>query len=267
MNSGAGILVGNGARVVGCDLHHNGQTGIAGEGNDIRIENNRIWANNIYGFDYKWEAGGVKLATSDGVVLRGNRVFDNVGPGLWCDIGCRNVLYENNIVERNHDAGIFHEISFNAVIRNNSASNNGLDADPDWFWGADILISASQDVEVTGNTLTVRPGGCGIMLIDQGRVTGQRRAIQDPRQHNSPERFDLRGRALRGRHFRHRARQCELLDHHRRQQSLRRQCLPCPDEQGGAVSLGAPSLELGWAARGWVGAERPADVLLTRWAR
>jgi hypothetical protein len=26
-------------------------------------------------------------------------------------------------------------------------------------------------VEVTGNTLTVRPGGCGIILIDQGRTT------------------------------------------------------------------------------------------------
>ena len=171
LNSGAGIVIGNGAKVLSSNLHHNGQTGIAGEGNNVLIENNLISANNIYGFDYKWEAGGVKLATSDGVVMRGNQVTDNVGPGLWCDIGCRNVLYENNIVERNHDAGIFHEISFNAVIRNNTAANNGLDADPDWFWGADILLSASQGVEVTGNRVTVRPGGCGIMLIDQGRTT------------------------------------------------------------------------------------------------
>jgi parallel beta-helix repeat protein len=171
LNSGAGVVIGNGAKVLASSLHHNGQTGIAGEGNDVVIENNSISANNIYGFDYKWEAGGVKLASSDGVVMRGNHVFDNVGPGLWCDIGCRNVTYEDNVVERNHDAGIFHEISFGAVIRNNTAGNNGLDADPDWFWGADILISASQGVEVTGNTLTVRSGGCGIMLIDQGRVT------------------------------------------------------------------------------------------------
>ena len=56
LNSGAGIVVGNGERVLYCDLHHNGQTGIAGEGNHIRIENNRIWANNIYGFDFTWEA-------------------------------------------------------------------------------------------------------------------------------------------------------------------------------------------------------------------
>ena len=169
LNSGAGILVGNGTRVTGSDVHHNGQTGIAGEGNDVRIENNRIWANNIYGFDFTWEAGGVKLASSDGVVLRGNHVHDNIGRGLWCDIDCRNVLYENNVVEGNRDTGIFHEISFNAVIRDNVVRRNGMDRT--WFWGADISLAASQDVEVYGNTITVRPGGCGIMLIDQGRTT------------------------------------------------------------------------------------------------
>ena len=75
LNSGAGIVIGNGAKVLSSNLHHNGQTGIAGEGNDVLIENNLISANNIYGFDYKWEAGGVKLATSDGVVMRGNQVY------------------------------------------------------------------------------------------------------------------------------------------------------------------------------------------------
>ena len=45
-----------------CDIHHNGQIGIAGDGKDILIEGNRIWSNNIYGFDSDWEAGGVKIA-------------------------------------------------------------------------------------------------------------------------------------------------------------------------------------------------------------
>ena len=65
-NSGAGIGIGTGGRVRDCDIHHNGQIGIAGHGRDILIENNRIWSNNIYGFDYTWEAGGVKIALSDG---------------------------------------------------------------------------------------------------------------------------------------------------------------------------------------------------------
>ena len=168
LNSGAGIAVGTGSRVRGCDIHHNGQIGITGAGRDVVVEDNQVWANNIRGFLSGWEAGGVKLALGNGVVFRRNHIRDNRGPGLWCDINCRNVLYEGNIVERNHGAGIFHEISYNAVIRNNIVHHNGI-ADRAWFWGDDILIAASQDVEIYGNTLTVSPGKCGIMLIDQNR--------------------------------------------------------------------------------------------------
>jgi hypothetical protein len=167
LNSGAGISVGTGSRVHNCDIHHNGQIGIEGDGRDILIEGNRIWSNNIYGFDPEWEAGGVKIARSDGVTFRNNHVHDNDGAGLWCDIECRNVVYEDNLVENNRHIGIFHEISFNAVIRRNVVRHNG-----DWrrwFWHADIGVAASQDVEVTGNTVTVEPGACGIVLIDQGR--------------------------------------------------------------------------------------------------
>jgi parallel beta helix pectate lyase-like protein len=168
LNSGAGIVIGAGGRVRGCNVHHNGQIGIAGLGKDILIENNRIWENNIHGFDFKWEAGGVKIVVSDGVVFRGNHVHDNIGPGLWCDIDCRNVVYEGNLVERNHDAGIFHEISYKAIIRDNVLRHNGF-GHRTWFWGAEILVAASQDVEVYGNTLTVAVGGCAIVLVDQSR--------------------------------------------------------------------------------------------------
>lgn len=177
LNSGAGISVGTGSRVRNCDVHRNGQIGIEGNGNDIRIDNSRIWSNNIYGFDATWEAGGVKIALSDGVAFRGNHVHDNDGPGLWCDIDCRNVVYEENLVENNRDIGIFHEISFKAVIRNNVVRRNGL-GDRGWFWGADIVLAASQDVEVSGNTLIVAPGRCGIILIDQGRRSSDGKAYK-----------------------------------------------------------------------------------------
>jgi hypothetical protein len=168
LNSGAGISIGTGSRVRTCDIHHNGQIGIEGHGRGIHIEDNRIWSNNIYGFDPAWEAGGVKIAESDGVMFRRNHVHDNNGPGLWCDIDCYNVVYEENLVENNQGSGIFHEISFNAVIHKNTLRHNG-GGDRSWFWGADITIAASQDVEVSDNTVTVAAGGCGIMLIDQGR--------------------------------------------------------------------------------------------------
>jgi Right handed beta helix region len=168
LNSGAGISVGTGSRVHNCDIHHNGQIGIGGNGNDIRIEGNRIWSNNMYGFDPGWEAGGVKIAESDGVTFRGNHVYENNGVGLWCDGDGRNVVYEGNLVENNQWNGIFHEISFNAIIRDNVLRRNDR-GHRGWFWGAEILLAASQDVEVSGNTLAIAPGTCGIMLIDQGR--------------------------------------------------------------------------------------------------
>jgi parallel beta helix pectate lyase-like protein len=168
LNSGAGISVGTGTRVQNCDVHHNGQIGIEGNGKDIRIEANRIWSNNFRGFDPGWEAGGVKIAESEGVILRGNHVHDNDGSGLWCDGECHDVIYERNLVEDNRNIGIFHEISFNAVIRDNVVRHNGT-ANRVWFWGSNIVLAASQDVQVTANVVEVDPGGCAIMLIDQGR--------------------------------------------------------------------------------------------------
>ena len=167
LNSGAGISVGTGTRVHACDIYRNGQIGIEGDGKDIVVDGNHIWSNNIYGFDPGWEGGGVKIAESAGVVMRGNHVHDNVGPGLWCDIECRDVVYEDNLVENNEHAGIFQEISFNAVIRRNVLRHNGRGRG--WFWDSGILVAASQDVEVTGNIITVEAGACGIMLIDQAR--------------------------------------------------------------------------------------------------
>lgn len=168
LNSATGVSVGSGSRLRNCDIHHNGQMGIGGNGRDILIEHNRIWSNDIYGFDPNWEAGGAKIAESDGVVFRGNHVYDNDGPGLWCDIDCRNVVYEDNLIENNSWMGIHHEISFRALVRNNVLRHNGS-GKRTWFWGADIDVAASQDAEVTGNKVTVSAGGCGIVLIDQGR--------------------------------------------------------------------------------------------------
>ena len=78
-NSGAGIALGSGGRVHASDVHHNGQIGIVGEGRNIEIDGNRIWGNNTRGFDFTWEAGGVKIGRSDGVTMRNNQAFDNMG--------------------------------------------------------------------------------------------------------------------------------------------------------------------------------------------
>lgn len=171
-NGGAGVSIGGDGRVVDSHIHHNGQLGIRASGRGIHIEGNQIAHNNIHGFDFGWEAGGVKVTESADVKMIGNHVHHNLGPGLWCDIDCRNVLYERNLVEFNGDAGIFHEISFDAVIRNNVTRANGRAVNA-WIWGAEIQIAASENVEVHGNSITVAPGGNGIVLIDQNRPSSR----------------------------------------------------------------------------------------------
>jgi len=80
------------------------------------------------------------------------------------------LLYEDNLVEDNHWAGIFHEISYTAVIRNNTIRRNGFLDPRGWYWRAGILIAASSDVEISGNT--VDDNANGIIAIQQDRGSG-----------------------------------------------------------------------------------------------
>lgn len=168
LNSGLGILAGAGARILANRVERNGQLGVSASYEGALIEGNEIDGNNTRGYDPAWEAGGVKAAVTTGLVLRGNDVHHNHGPGLWCDIECRDTRYEGNRVAYNDGAGLFHEISYKATISRNIAAFNGA-KDQVWFWGANILVAASQDLVVEDNEVTVAEGGTGIALIDQGR--------------------------------------------------------------------------------------------------
>jgi hypothetical protein len=183
LNSGSGIATGERSIVRNNKVHHNGQLGISPNGADVLIEGNEIYENNIYGFDAAWEAGGVKAGKVERLTLRGNHVYDNYGSGLWCDVDCRNILFENNLVERNSDAGIFYEISFDAIIRNNIVRLNGTGRGGQqgsaWVWGAGIQIAASEGVSIYGNTVTVAEGSNGIVIVDQGRER-----LDQPKQRN-----------------------------------------------------------------------------------
>jgi len=101
--------------------------------------------------------------------VRGNLVHHNHGPGLWTDIDNIDVLYEGNRVADNTEMGIFHEISYAAVVRNNVVERNGFDS-PGWLYGAGILIAHSPNVEVYGNTVTGNFNG--IAGIQQNRGSG-----------------------------------------------------------------------------------------------
>jgi parallel beta-helix repeat protein len=153
-NHGEGIYIGQQGHVLHNNLHDNGQFGIVGSGRNILIDGNEIAHNNYAGFNYSWGGGGSKFVFTNGLIVRNNKVHDNEGPGLWTDIENANVLYENNSTSHNKVAGIFHEISYDAVIRNNTVEDDGYNPKGSGpWWGAGIVVSASANVEVYGNHL------------------------------------------------------------------------------------------------------------------
>ena len=169
-NATAGIRLGTEMQVLRNKVHHNGQEGIVGIGDNVLIDGNEIAFNNYQDkFNPGWEAGGTKFVETNGLIVRNNYVHDNHGPGLWTDINNINTLYEGNRVENNTMMGIFHEISYKATIRNNSVKGNGFGMNA-WLWGAGILVAASPNVEIYGNTVTGNANGIG--AVQQNRGSG-----------------------------------------------------------------------------------------------
>ena len=172
LNHGIGIHAGHGARILRNRVHRNGQLGMGSNGGrGTLIEGNEIAHNNTAGFDHSWEAGGTKFVDTRDLVVRGNHVHHNEGPGLWTDIDNIGTLYEGNLVTDNLHTGIFHEISYEATIRSNTVLDNGYGRGYEgdcYVHCAGILVYASPDVTVHDNTvlgnwngITGRYGGRG----------------------------------------------------------------------------------------------------------
>jgi hypothetical protein len=157
LSHGVGINAGYGATVSANYVHHNGQLGVSSTGGSGTVfEGNEIAHNNYAGFNNSWEAGGSKFDQTSGLIVRQNHVHHNDGPGLWTDIDNIDTLYEYNLVESNVHTGIFHEISFDAVIRHNVVVGNGYGRGFErycYVHCAGILVYSSPNVTVYGNTV------------------------------------------------------------------------------------------------------------------
>lgn len=173
LNYGIGVCVEGNGRILTNKIRGNGEMGLACVGDDILIEGNEISHNGYFsGIDTAWEGGGSKCALTNRLVVRNNYSHRNNGYGLWTDIDNVNTLYEGNRLEANMFAGISHEISYAAVIRNNTLVGNGAGGHP-WLWGAGIQVQNSQSVEVYNNRVEIpAAGGNGIALIQQNRGAG-----------------------------------------------------------------------------------------------
>jgi hypothetical protein len=167
-NHGAGVNVGDQMLVSGNYLHHNGQMGVGGTGNNVTVTNNEISFNNTVGYSWAW-AGGAKFIQVVGLSVTKNYSHDNFGAGLWTDIENSNVDVSFNTLSNNRGAGIIHEISYNATIHDNTISNDGIDprGTGPW-WGGGIIVANSSGVQVYNNTLT----NCQNGIIGQSKNRG-----------------------------------------------------------------------------------------------
>ena len=154
-----GIRVKEGGTYRNNYIHHNGVYGMNGTGDDIVVEGNEIAFNRTAPSAPKGDSGGTKFLRTHNLVLRNNHVHDNLGNGLWVDGSNVGALIEHNRVVDNAAVGIFHELGFGPVIRHNHVEGNGWDSTGRAGSGSGILVLATCDAQVYGNTVVGNRNG------------------------------------------------------------------------------------------------------------
>lgn len=205
LNHGYGVRINFGWKILNNYIHHNGNLGIGGglggamsselaaTPSGLLIQGNEIAFNNYAHVKSGFQAAGIKITGSRGVVVRGNYVHDNEGAGLWTDIKNYDVLYDNNTLENNTEAGISHEISFAGIVRNNRLLKNGytVPSEKAWLYGANLFSSTSQGLEAYCNTVEVSSqGGNGIDIIAQNRGANENKISSNNYFHHNTVIFD-----------------------------------------------------------------------------
>lgn len=160
-----------GLKLLNNDISRGGQEGFhSNAAAGILIRGNRIHDNNTEEFEPRWEAGGLKITEIVNGVIEGNEVFNNKGPGIWCDIDCTGTVISNNRVHHNFKQGIVYEISHYGRIFGNIVWENGWGSTT-WGWGAGILSQNADHTEIFGNI--VAWNGDGISVISQNRASSK----------------------------------------------------------------------------------------------
>lgn len=123
---------------------YNGRVGLrSSASNNLLLENNTFSHNNVEHFSKIWDAAGVKITETDGLVVRNNLVENNDSIGIWIDISAINTKIVHNTARYNDMIGIFFEVSHKAIIASNISHDNGIG----------IMVSNSSNAKVFNNTL------------------------------------------------------------------------------------------------------------------
>ncbi len=165
--SGAGVGV-NGT-MKHCVVRRCGQIGGGANGDNFINEEN-LWEGNCWKpINREWDAGGFKLAWSNGGVFKRCIFKRNGGPGLWFDIHVRNVLVTECVFMENELSGLFIEISRDITVLNNLFIRNGLTAKGHYWGVGGIQIAESINCILAFNTCVENKDG--ITFREQGPRT------------------------------------------------------------------------------------------------
>jgi parallel beta helix pectate lyase-like protein len=161
-NAGAGVMLGSHNTLIHDCLADNQQYGFNAYSPSgpvgLVLKNNEIAGNDTY----NWEAhspdcgctGGGKFWDVKNAVIENNWIHDNHSVGLWADTNNRGFEFKNNYISGNYDYGLIYEISYNAVIEQNTFARNGIHNGPKGrgFPTSAIYISESgSDHRVKGS--------------------------------------------------------------------------------------------------------------------
>ncbi|GAA4204037.1 right-handed parallel beta-helix repeat-containing protein [Microbispora amethystogenes] len=138
----------------------NGQLGLHGHRTQgAVVTGNLMEGNNWERFEQAPVSGGMKITTSSGLQLIGNRSQRNRGPGLWLDESVSDAVIARNLAWENTGHGIHFEISARGLLVGNFAADNGRNG---------LYVNESSDVRMWNNT-ALRNGESQINIIDGAR--------------------------------------------------------------------------------------------------
>ncbi|MFN2490332.1 MAG: right-handed parallel beta-helix repeat-containing protein [Actinomycetota bacterium] len=156
---GRGIAAGLNTVIKKVRLHHNAVGGVGGSEGNLLITRSELDHNGGESF-IGCCAAGVK--TGSAFTIEDSYVHDNVGVGIWCDVGCDGTLFvvRDNTVLNNTMGGIRYEISsVPAVIQGNTVQGNNILSEGGH---GGIEINSSANVVVQQNVLGSN-GGVGVI--------------------------------------------------------------------------------------------------------
>jgi len=160
-NAGAGTMLGSRSTLSLNCLQDNQQYGFSAYSRagpaHIVIDHNEITGNDTYNWEKRDPGcgctGGGKFWNVNGATIKGNWVHGNHSVGLWADTNNRSFDIEGNYIEGNYSSGLIYEISYNALIKDNTFIRNGLGAgpaNPGFPTGAIYLSESGSDSRVPG---------------------------------------------------------------------------------------------------------------------